>query len=272
MKPIVIIDPGHGGKDPGGGSNRHWIEKNLTLSISLYQYERFKTLGIPVAITREADVTLFPANRTRIVRESGAEYCFSNHINAGGGDGAEIIHSIYGGKGLPKQLAEGIRSTGQNVRRIFTRTLPGNPRLDFYYMNRDTGHVKTVIIEYGFADSSADDVRQLRQNWEKYAEAIVKAFCLYINHPYKKGRDNAAAEMERKEFLQLPSNAKSWRVYPLNVTPIRGNEKGFLRPAKFGGLTYKVLGNPQLHVYTIQTRDFGKVQIYAHPSTGAVLS
>ncbi|GAA0613942.1 hypothetical protein GCM10009001_33970 [Virgibacillus siamensis] len=272
MKPILIIDPGHGGRDPGGGSNSHWTEKNLNLSISLYQYERFKELGIPVTLTRERDVTLFPANRTRMVRASGAEYCLSNHINAGGGDGTEMIHSIYGDKDFPEQLANGLRNAGQNVRRIFTRALPGNPQLDFYYMNRNTGRVKTVIIEYGFADSTADDVRQLKQHWKKYAEAIVKAFCLYISHPYRKVSGKATAEEERKKFLQLPSKAKSWRVYPLKVAPVKGNEKGFLRPAKFGGLTYEVLSNPEPHVYIIQTRDFGKVQIYAHPSTGAALS
>lgn len=271
MKPILIIDPGHGGRDPGGGTNSHWVEKNLNLSISLYQYERFKELGLPVVITRNKDVTLFPSNRTRIVRASGAKYCLSNHINAGGGDGAEIIHSIYGGKDMARHIADGIRDAGQNVRRVFTRRLPNNPDRDFYYMNRNTGHVTTFIIEYGFADSSADDVRQLKQHWEKYAEAVVKAFCQYINHPYNKRAGNPVNKKQQK-FLQLPSKAKSWRVYPLNSAPVKGNEKGFLRPSKFGGLTYEVLGNSQPHVYIIQTRDFGKVQIYGHPSTGASLS
>ncbi|MFS1516082.1 N-acetylmuramoyl-L-alanine amidase [Bacillus sp. SCS-151] len=39
MKPLIIIDAGHGGKDPGGCSNQHWIEKDLELKISLYQYD-----------------------------------------------------------------------------------------------------------------------------------------------------------------------------------------------------------------------------------------
>lgn len=74
---------------------------------------------------------------------------------------------------------------------------------------------------------------------------------------------------EKKQYLLLPAEAESWRIYPLNQPPVKGNETGFLRPKKFGGLKYEILGNPQNDVYTIQTSDFGKVNIYAAPSTGA---
>lgn len=272
MDPMLIIDPGHGGKDPGGGSNNKWIEKDMTLKISLYQYERYQELGLPVAITRTTDKTLSPNERTQIVRNSGARYCHSNHINAGGGDGAEIIHSIYGGKDMAEEIAEALEDAGQNVRRIFTRTLPSNRNQDYYYMNRETGTVTTNIIEYGFADSRGDDVRQIDRNWKKYAEAVVKGFCEFIEHPYNdsKNSDNQQRPTGRK--LHLPASASSWRVYPLDAASVVGNEIGFLRPSKFGGLTYEILGNSQSHVYIIQTRDFGIVKIYAHPKTGATIS
>ena len=73
----------------------------------------------------------------------------------------------------------------------------------------------------------------------------------------------------KKKFVVLPSDATSWRVYPLSKSPTVGNESGFLNPKKFGGLTYEILGNPLPDVYTIQTSNFGKVNIYAAPSTGA---
>lgn len=268
MKPILIIDPGHGGKDPGGGSNEHWIEKDMNLSISLYQYERFQQIGIPVAITRKTDVTLPPSNRTKIVRESGATYCNSNHINAGGGDGGEIIHSIYGGKEWATQIAEELHEAGQNIRRVFTKTHPNLPNRDYYYMNRDTGAVVTTIIEYGFADSRGDDVGMLVDHWQEYAEAVVKAFCVFGGYPYDID-DGRLSNSTSKKYLHLPPDANSWRVYPPNVSPVKGNEAGFLNPKKFGGLSYEVIGSTQAHVYLIQTRDFGKVQIYAHPDTQA---
>src|SRR5690606_25627687 len=93
--PFLIIDPGHGGKDPGASGNGI-IEKNMILDISLYQYKRFKELGIKVALTRDADVTIDSTPRANIVSYSKAKYCISNHINAAAATsakGAEIIHS-----------------------------------------------------------------------------------------------------------------------------------------------------------------------------------
>ena len=193
MAPILIIDPGHGGADPGGGSNALWKEKDLVLQISLYQAERFEKLGVDVALTRRTDVTISAPDRTEIVRESGARYCISNHINAGGGDGVETIHSVHSDGKLARAIAEAIRESGQNLRRVFTRTLPGNANRDYYFMHRETGGVETVIIEYGFADSKRDDVEQLRAHWREYAEAVVRAFCSHIGHPYAPPKAVSAA-------------------------------------------------------------------------------
>lgn len=75
----------------------------------------------------------------------------------------------------------------------------------------------------------------------------------------------------KKEMLHLPKNVASWRVYPLDKAPVKGNEIAFLNPKKFGGLQYEVLDKPQTHVVTIKTKNFGVVNIYVHPSTGAII-
>ncbi|MEC0432504.1 LysM peptidoglycan-binding domain-containing protein, partial [Bacillus subtilis] len=74
-----------------------------------------------------------------------------------------------------------------------------------------------------------------------------------------------------KKYVYLPASADSWRIYPTNKAPVKGNECGYLRPQKFGGLKYEVLANPQTDVYTIKTDQFGKVNIYAAKSTGATV-
>ncbi|MEK4870723.1 peptidoglycan recognition protein family protein [Niallia sp. FSL W8-1348] len=76
-------------------------------------------------------------------------------------------------------------------------------------------------------------------------------------------------ETPKKKYIQLPKTSDSWRVYPLDKAPTKGNEKGFLNPKKFGGLEYEILGTPQANVYTIKSGDFGKVNIYGATSTGA---
>ena len=86
---MIIIDAGHGGSDPGA-LNGDIIEKDYTLKISKYMYDRFKELGIPVSITRDTDITLSPSDRTnKILSFYGNDpnvIVISNHLNAGGGD------------------------------------------------------------------------------------------------------------------------------------------------------------------------------------------
>lgn len=69
----IIIDPGHGGKDPGGGSNDLWLEKEKALEISLYHFKRFKELGIDTLITRNKDMDLGSSERSKVVRNSKAD-------------------------------------------------------------------------------------------------------------------------------------------------------------------------------------------------------
>ncbi|MBC2106157.1 peptidoglycan recognition protein family protein [Listeria booriae] len=71
--------------------------------------------------------------------------------------------------------------------------------------------------------------------------------------------------------VYLPATANSWRIYELTVSPIKANTKAFLNPAKFRGLSYPILKNRGSDVYEIQTSQFGRVQIYASPSTGATI-
>lgn len=91
----VVIDAGHGGDDPGSSENEI-IEKELTLKISQYMYDRLKKLGIPVTMTRTTDETLNPTDRVnRILDAYGNNsnvIVVSNHINAGGGDSQSVTN------------------------------------------------------------------------------------------------------------------------------------------------------------------------------------
>ena len=72
--------------------------------------------------------------------------------------------------------------------------------------------------------------------------------------------------------IVLPASDPTWTVYKLGHPCIKSNPAniaGVLKPAKFGGLTYSILKNNGNGIYEIQTANFGRVQIYAAPSTGA---
>lgn len=84
----------------------------------------------------------------------------------------------------------------------------------------------------------------------------------------------AAAAIPKVETrkLVLPATDPTWTVYKLGHPCVKANPDniaGILKPAKFGGLTYEILKDNGNGVYEIQTANFGRVQIYGAPSTGA---
>lgn len=83
----VIIDPGHGGSDPGTSANGI-VEKDYTLKISQYMADRLNDLGIENAMTRTGDTTLSstdrPGKAQSLFGKGNDVIVVSNHINAGG--------------------------------------------------------------------------------------------------------------------------------------------------------------------------------------------
>lgn len=183
----IVIDAGHGGSDPGASGNGI-IEKDLTLKIAQYIHNRLDDLGIRNTMVRTTDETVEPSERTQRVTNaygsSGDVIVVSNHINAGGGDGAEIIYALRDNDTLSSLIAQELEKEGQNVRKYYQRRLPSNPAKDYYFMLRDTGNTESIIVEYGFLDSKGDDVEQLKNNYEQYAEAVVRALVDYVGGTY----------------------------------------------------------------------------------------
>ena len=184
----VVVDAGHGGVDPGavyGGLQ----EKDLTLRAAKYMYDRFNDLGVPVKLTRSEDETLPKKERVnRILDAFGNRddvIVISNHINAGGGDGAEVVYALRNKDTLAKSVLNNIAKEGQNIRSYYQRRLPSDPTKDYYFIHRETGKTQPLLVEYGFIDSPKDDTAQLQNNLEDYVEAVVKAVTDYIGVPYK---------------------------------------------------------------------------------------
>ena len=81
-------------------------------------------------------------------------------------------------------VLEALGSAGQNMRKAYQRRLPSDTSKDYYFIHRNTGNTQPIIVEYGFLDSSGDDVNQLKNNWESLAEAVVGAIINYIGGTY----------------------------------------------------------------------------------------
>lgn len=183
----VIIDPGHGGTDSGATGN-NLLEKDYNLLISKYMYDRFKQLGVPVAITRESDTTLSPSDRVNTILNkfgnSSDVILISNHVNSGGGEGAEVIYALRNRDTLARRILENIGAAGQETRKYYQRRLPSDTSKDYYFIHRNTGNLEPLIVEYGFIDNTKD-VEFLKENYKELAEAVIAAVANYIGVPYK---------------------------------------------------------------------------------------
>jgi len=150
-------------------------------------YDRFKELGIPVAITRDSDTTLSPTDRVNTILNkfgnSSDVILISNHVNSGGGEGAEVIYALRNKDTLARRILENIGATGQETRKYYQRRLPSDTSKDYYFIHRNTGNLEPLIVEYGFIDDTKD-VEFLKENYKELAEAVISAVANYIGVPY----------------------------------------------------------------------------------------
>lgn len=178
--------PSHGGADPGAVSSG-LQEKDFTLDASLYMYDRLRELGIPAVLTRDSDENLSRTERLRRANEalggSSNAILISNHINAGGGEGAEVIYALRNNSTLAQSILEEIGSEGQIMRKYYQRRLPEDPSKDYYYIIRETAPMQSLLVEYGFIDNANDRVK-LQNDLLNYVEAVVRAIAGYAGVPY----------------------------------------------------------------------------------------
>ena len=211
----VVVDAGHGGADPGAVSG-NLKEKDLTLKAANYMYNRFKELGIPVEITRDIDITLSPTDRVnKILSFYGNDpnvIVISNHLNAGKGNGAEVIYALRNSPQLADSILKNIEMTGQKIRKSYQRTLPTDSTKDYYFIHRNTGVTEPLIIEYGFIDGTKKELDFLNNNYKELAEAVIQAILNYKGIPYTKPIEEKKETYTVKKGDNLYNIAKEYNT------------------------------------------------------------
>lgn len=184
----VFIGVGHGGSDSGATGNG-MIEKNLALSMALYCKAELVRHKVGVSMSREKDENDRLSEEIRECNAYDPDVAVDIHINAGGGDGFEVYHTRYGGKG--KELAYNIEQEviriGQNSRGLKVRV--NDEGRDYFGFIRETV-CPAVILEAGFLDSEDRWIFDAPEEQRKFGVAYAKGILKTLGIPWMP--DNAS--------------------------------------------------------------------------------
>jgi len=176
----VVIDPGHGGPDPGAVGIGGIRETDVVLEVSKIVKELLSEKGIKVSLTRKSEVDLDLPPRVSFANNIDADVFVSIHANASRGKRKDIngLETFYyrGWKG---------RLLAKRIQKQILRVSPGSPdrgvKQGRFYVIKNT-RMPAVLVEIGFLTGRLD-ARRLEKNShrKRIAYAIAKGILEYLS-------------------------------------------------------------------------------------------
>ena len=195
--PTIVLDPGHGGGEPGAVSPGGMAEAGVNLAVSRHAQEALEAENVATVLTRTADYTLALATRAEIARNLAPRAFVSVHHNAEPdepwhGPGAETYYQI--GSAESKRLAgliyeEVARAMSQyRVAWVADRDAGAKYRQgrqgDYYAMLRLPGTVVSVLAELAFISNPPEAELIARADVQKVeGQALARGIVRWLRSP-----------------------------------------------------------------------------------------
>ena len=189
--PLILVDAGPGGSDPGMIGVGGLEEKGINLSISLLLRDTLEKSGYSVIMTREEDKGLYDSSaankkaqdmqrRIAMIREYMPVLSVSIHQNSyhdAGVHGPQVFYYESSVEG--KKLAEAVQSSLNDLLEVDRpRKVKGNT--SYYLLKRSSGTL--VIVECGFLTNPEEAQKlQTKEYQEKVAAAVSEGIRTYLN-------------------------------------------------------------------------------------------
>ena len=175
----VVIDPGHGGPDPGAVGIEGLRETDVVLDVALQVAQLLQARGVQVLLTRTTEVDVDLPPRVALANASGAQLFVSLHANALNLDRPDVngIETFYVEGGASSRLA-------QLMQDYLLAVSPGTPdrgaRPGRFFVIRRTV-MPSVLAEMGFVTGEIDAPRLSDASFRRrLAEAISGAILTYL--------------------------------------------------------------------------------------------
>lgn len=226
----VFIGVGHGGSDSGAVG--YIVEKNGALVIATACKDYLIANGVEVRMSRYIDEDESLREKINECNAYNPDLCADIHLNAGGGDGAEVFHSVIGGKGkiLAENILKELEAIGQNSRG--TKTKVDTDGTDYFGFIRCT-NAPAVITEAYFVDNANDvQIGDTVEEQKIVGQAIAKGFLRTLeissnnDVPVNQSPAESPAESGQKvgKIADTQSTLNSRYGFNIAVDNIFGNE------------------------------------------------
>lgn len=189
---MIVIDAYRGGNDIGFNANGI-IEKDFNLMISKYINDRLNSLGINTYLTRDTDTDLNISQRGSLIKEAFGNtsniIAISNRLRNDNDEGVDIIYSLKNSNALSNKLENSFKERGIKVNKVYQRRDENDTSKDYDELLKNTGNIETIIINYGSVNNQ-NDIKNLKNEYIKYAESIIKVIATQLGVPYSYTLDN----------------------------------------------------------------------------------
>lgn len=173
---VIIIDPGHGGQDPGAIGLGGLQEKGVVLSISKEVALILEQRGVKAIITRSSDRYISLKDRVDLAEKNQADGFVSIHANAVGSGQSEVngVETYYYSTGY--NLAQAIHHSIMRRLNVQDRGI----RQARFYVLRKTS-MPAVLVETGFVTGTIDNRNLSKATYrQRIAEAIADGIIEYF--------------------------------------------------------------------------------------------
>ena len=175
---LVVIDPGHGGSDPGAVYNGRQ-EKDDVLRLGKAVGALLEARGVDVVYTRDGDFYETPFKKAQDGNNVGADYFVSIHRNSSEYpdqySGAEVL--VYSDSGIKKELANNIL---EGMEKAGLKNLGIDERKDLVVLRRT--RMPAVLVEAGFINSDKDN-ETFDRNFDELAQGIANGILQTLGYP-----------------------------------------------------------------------------------------
>ena len=182
----IVLDAWAGGNDNGVSGNGI-VEKEYSLLISNYIYNRLNELGIKAFLTRSDDSDLSVEERLELIeREYGTSsdvIVVSNQLSNGTNNGIDIIYALRSSATLAEKISNFLEDDGFFVNDYYQLRSSEDSSKDADKIISDSNNNETIIVRYGNVNN-LNDVNTIKNNWQEMAEDIVKALVIYTGGQY----------------------------------------------------------------------------------------